>query len=978
MPYYIRELPKQNLFVDPLADALLRFPFFISFICCRISEAKNIPIAELMRNLDPVKLENSPDNLWMKLEEHPQMSRIILRESRSVWTAARKSLEGFSFKGRLVFNRSTASKTVFKLELQPLQVETSCQLQRQFGTDRFLYLTVPSFQMKNKPERFGYVEMQAIQESFNLWLLETHSFLGRLWQVFHIQPVKNKSELRRDDADMRLVLFATEGVGIESLSIGAMLNAFMPLAENEEQNICKAFARLDLGLSKTTPTLVFRPSQIKYIRDIFSDGTPEATEFNDRSLSWHQGNIGRQVMNDGCSRMSVGAALMIWNQYRKATGSDDPLPSAMQGRIGGAKGIWTISAEPQTRENSHKDVWIEITDSQLKFQPPWEDCADDRPFNTHRLTFNLVNYSHDTVSTDLHISFIPILVDRGVPRDVIAKFMIDRLDDEREELMGMISDPVRLHNWIAKQGAAAEDSRWLAALPLSLPEKVKHLLRSGFFPEQAPYLAYALTRFLRQRQTWMEQKLRAPLGKATFMYGVADLTGRLRPGEVHIQFSSPFTDEYTGNSYRNLNGVEVLLARQPACRRSDIQKVRVVALPELSHLVNVVVFPTRGEYPLAGKLQGGDYDGDIFWTCWEDCLVDPFVNAPAPMVPLLPSKYGIKTDTRKLHEVMNTRDHSTVRGWLQEAFKFRTAPSLLGKATNFLEKVAYQQNLISSTEIDALCDVHDLLVDAPKQGYIFTDDDFTKLVRFVLKCGKPKKPAYKEAMEANANAKDSEGGRSDPNHHPIRHRPNNILDYLFFDVFQAHNNETMAQVAAKLLKEEDDDPDLQLPYLQLRDSWKASAPLMKELDDLVTNFAAIIGKWNTCFVNKPGMTSEMYAQALNSAYEPFCAILPQNKSTDIAPLLHSYFGAKHPNMWETIRASALYCTYPKRYSFVWHMAGRELARLKARSLPGTLDVVAPIFANMKPKPIKAPKPEDEDEDEASEVGYESAMESMAS
>ena len=32
--------------------------------------------------------------------------------------------------------------------------------------------------------------------------------------------------------------------------------------------------------------------------------------------------------------------------------------------------------------------------------------------------------------------------------------------------------------------------------------------------------------------------------------------------------------------------------------------------PKLKHLVDVVVFPTRGTFPLAGKLQGGDYDGD--------------------------------------------------------------------------------------------------------------------------------------------------------------------------------------------------------------------------------------------------------------------------------------------------------------------------------------------------------------------------------
>ncbi|KAH7071682.1 RNA dependent RNA polymerase-domain-containing protein [Paraphoma chrysanthemicola] len=974
LAYYIRDLPQQNLFVDPLADALHKFPFFISFICCRIAEAKSIPILELMRNLDLGQLD-SPDHLWTRLESHPQMSRIALRDSKSVWFAAQKSFEGVTFKGKLVFNKSALAKTVFKLELQPLQLEMSCQLQRQYGADRFLYLSVPSFQMKDKPERFGYADMQAIRASFHSWLLKTHSFLGRLWRVFQIQPIKKKSDVGKDDtADMRLVLFAIEGVGIDgSLSIGAMLNGFIPFEVNKAQNYCKAQARIDLGLSKTTPTLCFKPSQIRRIRDTYSDGTPEATSFNDTRLSWTDAPP-RQVMNDGCSRISVGAALQIWNQYRKITGSDDPFPSVMQGRIGGAKGVWMISAEPQTRRAEDLEIWIEITDSQLKFEPPWEDCADDRLFNKHRLTFNLLKYSHATRPTDLHISFIPIMVDRGVPRDVISKFMTDRLDEERQELLGMLSDPVSLHNWIAKQGAGDSNIRWQAALPLSVHDKVKLLLRSGFCPEQAPYLAYVLERFLRQRQTWMEQKLRAPLGKATFMYGIADPKGVLQPGEVHIQFSTPFNDPYTGISFRNLQSLEILSARQPACRASDIQKLRAVQHPGLSHLVDVVVFSSRGPFPLAGKLQGGDYDGDIFWICWEDCLVAPFQNAPAPLEPLNPARYGIKTDIRKLHQVMDTSDLSTVDGFLAEAFKFRTAPSLLGQATNFLEKLSYHQNAISSPQIDALCDVHDLLVDAAKQAYSFTEDGFNNLVRYKLKCGKLKKPAYKIAMEVSAKVKDNEGGRPVPNQKKPKHRPENILDYLFFDVFQAHNAETMDRVMARLSKEEDDDPDLQFPYRQLRNS--ANAQLQEELNNLIASFADIRDKWNGCFGSKPGMTSEMYCQALNSAYEPFRALLPRNTSDPtIAPLVRPYFGQGHPTMWETIRASALYCTYPKKYSFVWHMAGRELAHLKARALPETLDVVAPIFANMKPKPIKAPRPEDDD-DEPSEDEFESALESI--
>jgi hypothetical protein len=167
---------------------------------------------------------------------------------------------------------------------------------------------------------------------------------------------------------------------------------------------------------------------------------------------------------------------------------------------------------------------------------------------------------------------------------------------------------------------------------------------------------------------------------------------------------------------------------------------------------------------------------------------------------------------------------------------------------------------------------------------------------------------------------------------------------------------------------------LRLPYLRLRQS--ASDHLNEELDKLVASFTAIRNNWNSRLANKLAVGPDKYIANLEAAYNPFRALLPspQNASKpDIATLLEPYLDPTHPTTWEYVRASALYTTYPKKYSFVWHMAGRELAQLKARSLPGSYDVVAPIFANLNPKPIKAPKP-DEEEDEPTEDDFESAME----
>jgi hypothetical protein len=970
MAWFIRDLSTSNLFVEDLPSSLALCPFFLAFIGCRIAVANNVPLIDVIGDVDVHHALDSPDFFWSSIRED---LITVPRDSATVWTAAKKSFEGYTFKGNVVFE-SARKGPVFRLNILPIHPETSCLFQRMFGSDRFLYLTFPSLQ--DKHGRFSQADMLQIEAQWKEWKHQAHSFLGRTWRVFHVEPMKKRSTFRKaadNAADIHVVLFATDGIGIDRpMIIGEMLAQFFNFVDNMDQNFSKAFSRLKLGLSKTIPTLVFLPSQIRRTLDVLADGTPEAQDFNDSKLDWSEHCDEQPVMNDGCAQVSVGAAQMIWKVYQHATGSDEPLPSAFQGRLGGAKGMWMLSAEPHTRDQAHLDIWIEIAASQLKFEPVYDDKADNRPYNPYRLTFNYHKHSYVNGSTDLHISFIPILVDRGVQRDMIANLIVDRLEQERKELMDMLHDPVRLHNWVTKQGAATPALGvlpWQAALPLSLPEKAKLLLRTGFFPDQSPYLAKSLNRFVRQKQTWMEEKLRAPLGKATFLFGLADPLGVLQPGEVHVHFSQPFLDEFDRKTYRNLGGEDVLIARQPACRRSDIQKMRAVSHPKLSHLVDVIVFPSIGEYPAAGKLQGGDYDGDTFWTCWDPILVMPFHNAPAPMKASDPRKYGIKKDTRRLCQMMDPHDLSTVDNLLREALDFRAAPSLLGKATVFAEKVAYKQNCIHSHELSALYDVHDLLVDAPKQAYRYDDQAFNDLVRFKLRCGKPGIPAYKQAMEASAKLKsmgdEEKGGSKSP-----KHNPKNILDFLYFDIVRKHNRETRRKLETALPKEFEDDPELRLPFLQLCDK---DSTLHRELVSLLKRMEKIVNNWNHSLGDKTELSPDRYNKLLDSCYTTFRALAPSPENVthpQIAPLVFPYLGPKHPTIWETIRASALYTTYPRRHAFVWHMAGRELARLKAAADGDTYNVVPGVFADLKTKPCKVVKPEGEESEEAFESGGE--------
>ncbi|KAL5394363.1 hypothetical protein PMIN06_004228 [Paraphaeosphaeria minitans] len=976
LPHYIRNIPDQNLFNEPLAEDLKHFPYFVLFICSKLASEHSIPLSMLLEGVEASSALADPPKFLEQVCENLSLPRDALRDEQKYWSAWKRDFEGYTFKARIDCNDlgyKISPSPVFKMSILPIQAERSCRLQRKFGSDRYLYVNVPAFGVDSA--RYTQSDWKNIELQFRLWCNRDHSFLGRTWRVFHLEPrMKKKGRITDDLSAQRIVLFATEGIGIEKPTItGSMIDWFFPFEKNMDQAYPKAFARLDLGLSRTIPTLAFKPHQVIYVKDILADDTPEDTSYNDDTIGpWPRHYPKGAVMNDGCSLISVGAAQVIWQEVRKITNSDEPMPSAFQARIGGAKGVWMISAEPSSATDDDRKIWIHVSESQLKFKPRREDRFDDLEFDPLRLMLEYVNHSRRPVPSGLHISFVSIMFDRGVPRNVIADLMVNQLDDKREELMQILPNTERMYHWVYQEGpsnAGGKSPPWQGAMYQSLQEKIKHLLESGFTPDQEPYLADCLWHFIRQRQRYMESKLRIPLYKSTYVLGVADPLGILEPGEVHMEFSTPFTDEVTGGRLRSLENMDILVSRQPACRRSDIQKVRTVRHPELSHLIDVIVFPTKGQYPLAGKLQGGDYDGDIFWVCWDQAIVQPFKNAPAPVVPPDPAQYGIQQDIRKLPQIMDSADLSTVNSFLAEAFEFRMAPSMLGIATSHLEKMAYYENQVSSNRLDALCDMHDLLVDAPKQGYKFTEKDFRHQTINALRCGKPRKPAYKEAMEDCEKNDDTEKTRKKD----YKPKKENILDYLYFEVIRKHNVVTLKRVKDFFPKEFGENPDLvlQYPYLHLREH--GGPEVQEELETLYNRLKIVEAKWlDMTKDNRAKEKPDWYKRAVETCYAKYRAILPTRVDhPDIKPWVHPFSRPQY-SVWDEIRASAFYTNFTKRHKLVWTVAGKQLAELKAASYADSTRVVPNIKVIMKPRAPKAPNLiEDESEDE-----FEDAVEEI--
>jgi RNA dependent RNA polymerase len=104
-----------------------------------------------------------------------------------------------------------------------------------------------------------------------------------------------------------------------------------------------------------------------------------------------------------------------------------------------------------------------------------------------------------------------------------------------------------------------------------------------------------------------EQRCRILIPDSRLLFGVCDAWDVLKEGECYVCV----TMDGDGQP-RALRGAEVLVTRNPCLHPGDLQKFKAVVRDELSHLVDCIVFSTRGRRPSADLMSGGDLDGD---TC---------------------------------------------------------------------------------------------------------------------------------------------------------------------------------------------------------------------------------------------------------------------------------------------------------------------------------------------------------------------------
>ena len=137
--------------------------------------------------------------------------------------------------------------------------------------------------------------------------------------------------------------------------------------------------------------------------------------------------------------------------------------------------MWIVDAQDETPCNEGRNYWIEITDSQLKFEGHARDDLHPEPA---RVTFEVNAWAKRLSSSSLNFQLLPILVDRGVPPDVFVSLLGQDLTARVGELEVAMDSGLALRRWnqeinpITEERAIFGGIEMQGGLPLSRAETI--------------------------------------------------------------------------------------------------------------------------------------------------------------------------------------------------------------------------------------------------------------------------------------------------------------------------------------------------------------------------------------------------------------------------------------------------------------------------------------------------------------------------
>lgn len=404
--------------------------------------------------------------------------------------------------------------------------------------------------------------------------------------------------------------------------------------------------------------------------------------------------------SDGIGKISPMLALEVSSILKL---EHDP-PSAYQIRYGGCKGV--VVTWPSVNKN---DRTLTLRQSMRKFIS-----------------------RHDIIEVVSWSRFLPCFLNRQIITLLSALQVPNRVFLDLQDRMVSKLDQV-LHD---SEAAFEVLSSFCSG---DLHNTALEMLSAGFHPLGEPHL-YSMLHCI--RASYLEELLsraRIYVKDGRWLIGCMDELGVLEYGECFVQVSTPFQEDFYPENLKGFRNAKhqvkvitgkVIMAKNPCLHPGDIRILQAVDHPALHHLVDCFVMPQKGDRPHSNEASGSDLDGDIYFVCWDPCLMPPSGKSWEPM------QYTADEGISKRH---NVRIQDIV-----EFFVTYMVNDHLGKICNAHVVHADQSELGAlDPKCLQLAELAATAVDSPKTGKLVILPPYLRPKKYPDFMDKEDKPSYR-------------------------------------------------------------------------------------------------------------------------------------------------------------------------------------------------------------------------------------------
>ncbi|KAJ7469578.1 RNA dependent RNA polymerase-domain-containing protein [Mycena latifolia] len=697
--------------------------------------AEQVP--DIMRGLPQLKTESRNLALWNEVDREEKAIRE--GKGRGLGLMGRwESWEGHSdyYGGQIQYplrlvKSDDAGSGNYGIFLDKPRKGRSHRFARDLGSPSVLQLSIPSQLFKDESE----------EKKIKHFLTKRFVINGRIFVP--IPPKDNSSvyliQINQNWRRRPLPYYGDQF----RVSFEEFMQRHNPPELNSQQPFAKYTARYALGLSTSTPVLEFEKKNIFYIQDILAQGWDPT-----------QKPPAEKIMTDGCGFINRSALLSITKTVGYAS-----LPTAVQGRIGGAKGLWILHP---TDEDASPRIWIR--DSQVKIRLQGEH-------RVHRI-FDLLRASHPSQTEARHKlseQSILCLSSNGIPDDVLVRLLVDGLEQTVKPLLdwgtgamptlwravgnaGSVSasrlqriagsksrvlgfrkrDSEKLDEepdttaMDIDSSASVRSGRDNGGGPLSLHESAMELIQAGFNPKTSAYLNEKMRFIIRTEIKSIVDKYRISLPESTASdaFVIPDPFGILRKNEIYYRSSKPMKNPATQTLFHTLVGpVIVSLHNYRSCILSQVTAVNV---PELYDFPDVIITSIAGDQSLLSFLSGGDTV--IF--LWLEEFLNNFKNQPFTPPPHNFIAENFEREVKTVEEVGNElqlrfKSPKDAQQAFQEYLLGGLRDSQVGLYSFFHENAIWRHGYNHPSSI-LMAYIGNTLLDAGKTGLCLKREVFAK------------------------------------------------------------------------------------------------------------------------------------------------------------------------------------------------------------------------------------------------------------